>query len=248
MSYKDLKGEAILITGGANGIGQSTVEAFVNLGAHVYFCDMDVKKGQKLEKELGEKCFFTEVNLQREGEIKKWIKDSVKKGGKFRALVNNAAIDPRIPIEKTKTKDWDKIFSTNLKPYFLTSREILPHLQPNKGSIINLGSITYHVGWSELSAYVSTKGAISGFTRALAREVGPRGIRVNTVSPGWVMTERQLREHLTPKAKKWIKEVQCDPRLLMPEDIAEVILFLASVSSRAITGQTLLADKGWAHT
>lgn len=248
MSYKDLKGEAILITGGANGIGQSTVEAFVNLGAHVYFCDVDVKEGQKLEKKLGEKCFFTEVNLLREGEIKKWIKNSVKKAGNFRALVNNAAIDPRIPIEKTKTKDWDKIFSTNLKPYFLTSREILPHLQPNKGSIINLGSITYHVGWSELSAYVATKGAISGFTRALAREVGPRGIRVNTVSPGWVMTERQLREHLTPKAKKWIKEVQCDPRLLMPEDIAEVILFLASVSSRAITGQTLLADKGWAHT
>jgi NAD(P)-dependent dehydrogenase (short-subunit alcohol dehydrogenase family) len=99
-----------------------------------------------------------------------------------------------------------------------------------------------------MSAYVATKAGIIGLTRSLARELGPRGIRVNTVSPGWVMTERQLREHVTPATKKLIRKSQCVPELLQPEEIAQVILFLASQASAAITGQEILADRGWAHS
>jgi NAD(P)-dependent dehydrogenase (short-subunit alcohol dehydrogenase family) len=99
-----------------------------------------------------------------------------------------------------------------------------------------------------MSAYVATKGGVMGFTRSLARELGARGIRVNTVSPGWIMTERQLKQFVTPAVKRLIRRSQCVPDLLRPEDIAEVVLFLASDVSRAITGQEILADRGWAHS
>jgi NAD(P)-dependent dehydrogenase (short-subunit alcohol dehydrogenase family) len=99
-----------------------------------------------------------------------------------------------------------------------------------------------------MAAYVATKGGVIGFTRSLARELGPRRIRVNTVSPGWVMTERQLRQYVTPATRKLIRRSQCVPDLLQPEEIADVILFLASDASRAITGQAILADRGWEHS
>jgi NAD(P)-dependent dehydrogenase (short-subunit alcohol dehydrogenase family) len=99
-----------------------------------------------------------------------------------------------------------------------------------------------------MTAYVATKGSVLGFTRSLARELGRRRIRVNTVSPGWVMIERQLREYVTPAIKKLIRHAQCVPDLLQPEEIADVVLFLASDASRAMTGQELLADRGWHHS
>jgi NAD(P)-dependent dehydrogenase (short-subunit alcohol dehydrogenase family) len=99
-----------------------------------------------------------------------------------------------------------------------------------------------------MSAYVATKAGIIGFTRSLARELGPKGIRVNTVSPGWVMTDRQLREYVDAEARRLIQGSQCIPDLLQPADLAEVILFLASDASRAVTGQEILADRGWAHS
>src|SRR5262249_12482628 len=101
---------------------------------------------------------------------------------------------------------------------------------------------------AQMSAYVGTKGGVLGFTRSLARELGPRGIRVNAVSPGWVMTERQLRQYVTPATKKLIRRAQSIPELIQPEEIAEVVLFLASEASRAITGQEILADRGWEHS
>jgi D-xylose 1-dehydrogenase len=99
-----------------------------------------------------------------------------------------------------------------------------------------------------MTAYVATKGGVLGFTRSLARELGPRGIRVNTISPGWIMTERQLKQFVTPAVKRLIKRSQCVPELLQPWDMADVTLFLASDASRAITGQEILADRGWAHS
>jgi NAD(P)-dependent dehydrogenase (short-subunit alcohol dehydrogenase family) len=144
--------------------------------------------------------------------------------------------------------DWDDMFALNLRAYFLTCREACP-LMPKRGaSIVNLASITFHIAPPEMSAYVATKGGILGFTRSLARELGPRRIRVNTVSPGWVMTERQLRQFVTPAVKRLIRRSQCIPELIQPEDIAEVVVFLASDASRAMTGQELLVDRGWAHS
>jgi NAD(P)-dependent dehydrogenase (short-subunit alcohol dehydrogenase family) len=144
-------------------------------------------------------------------------------------------------------KAWDDLFATNLRACFLTAREAAPHMTAGS-SIINFSSITFHTAPAAMTAYVATKGGALAFTRSLARELGPRGIRVNTLSPGWIMTDRQLKQFVTPAVKKLIRASQCVPDLLQPEDIAEVALFLASNASRAITGQEILADRGWAHS
>ena len=247
LSYADLRDGRILVTGGANGIGAAIVRSFHAQNARVFFCDTDVAAGRSLAKELGEHGSFTCVDLTREAQIVRWVKQ-VAKGGKIRALVNNAARDPRMPLESISASAWDDLFATNLRAYFLMARETAPHIAEGVGAIINLASITFHIVPAAMTAYVATKGGILGFTRSLARELGPRGIRVNTLSPGWIMTERQLKEFVTPSVKRLIRRSQCVPGLLHPEDIADVVLFLASDASRAITGQEILADRGWAHS
>lgn len=243
--YPDLKSAAVLITGGANGIGAATVRSFRGQGARVFFCDIDVPRGKALAKESG--AHFSRVNLQNEQEICSWIR---KVGGGERSigvLVNNAANDPRIPLKGHTAKAWDDLFARNLRPMFLAAREAVPFMRA-RASIINLASITFHIAPAQMTAYVATKGGVLGFTRSLARELGPRGIRVNVVSPGWVMTERQLRDYVTPAVKRLIRRSQCVPDLIQPAEIAEVILFLASIASAAVTGQEILADRGWAYS
>jgi NAD(P)-dependent dehydrogenase (short-subunit alcohol dehydrogenase family) len=247
VTYNDLRDQSIVITGGANGIGEAMVRAFAAQGGRVFFCDIDERAGKALSKEIGEKVAFARVDLRREGEVIAWVKGIVKNAGTLRTLINNAARDPRMPLNKVSAKDWDDLFATNLRAYFLMAREVAPHMRAG-GSIINFSSITFHIAPSELTTYIATKGGALAFTRALARELGPRGIRVNTLSPGWIMTERQKREFVTPAIKRLIRKSQCIPDRLQPEDIADVALFLASDASRAITGQEILADRGWAHS
>src|SRR5262249_23586440 len=142
----------------------------------------------------------------------------------------------------------DALFAINLRPFFILARACVPLMAPRESAIINLSSVTFHNAPADMCAYVATKAGIIGFTRSLARELGPSGIRVNTVSPGWTMTERQLRQYVDAAARKLIRKSQCMPDLIQPQDIGEVILFLASDASRAITGQEILADRGWAHS
>jgi D-xylose 1-dehydrogenase len=246
--YPDLRGQNILVTGGANGIGAAIVRSFHAQDSSVSFCDTDAAAGATLAKKLGERVSFTRVDLTREAQVVRWVKHVTHGGRRIRALVNNAARDPRIAIESMSVKDWDDLFATNLRAYFLMAREAAPHLVESAGAIINLASITFHIAPAAMSAYVATKGGVLGFTRSLARELGPRGIRVNTVSPGWTMTERQLKQFVTPAVKRLVRRSQCIPQLLQPDEIAEVVLFLASDASRAITGQEILADRGWAHS
>ena len=247
MIIEELKGRTVLVTGGANGIGAAVVDAFHAQGATVFFCDLDDRAGLLLAGQLGERAVFQKIDLTREAQVVRWIKGVGRKQKKVDVLINNAARDPRISIENTSAADWDNLFATNLRACFLTCREVI-RVMPPGGSIVNVASITFHQGPANLSSYVATKGGLLGFTRSLARELGPHRIRVNTVSPGWIMTERQLRQHVTPAIKKVIRRSQCIPDLLQPADIAEVILFLAADASRAMTGQELLADRGWYHS
>jgi NAD(P)-dependent dehydrogenase (short-subunit alcohol dehydrogenase family) len=244
----ELKGRCVAITGGANGIGAAIVRAFYAQGAAVFFCDCDAKAGEALRGELGEDARFTKVDLRREKDLSRWIADIGARAGEIDVLVNNAATDRRCSLGKQTAADWDEMFALNLRAYFLTCREATPHMPRRGGSVINLSSLTFHTAPIDMSAYVATKGGIIGFTRSLARELGPRRIRVNTVSPGWVMTERQLRQFVTPAVKRMVKRVQCIPELIQPEEIADVVLFLASDASRAVTGQEILVDRGWAHS
>jgi D-xylose 1-dehydrogenase len=246
-TYGDLKDKAIVITGAANGIGEAMARAFLGQGSRVFFCDVDERAGKDLAKELGSNAEFARVDLRRETEVRRWVKAIVKNCPTVHALINNAARDPRMKLEKTSVSDWDDLFATNLRAYFLMAREVAPHMRAG-GSIINFSSITFHTAPTEMSAYVATKGGAIALTRSLARELGPRGIRVNTISPGWIMTKRQLKDYVTPAVKQLIYKSQCVPELLQPGDIAEVALFLASDVSRAITGQEILADRGWAHS
>lgn len=245
--YADVKDKVALLTGGANGIGEATLREFHRQGARVYFCDRDGSAGMKLVRELAG-IRFTKLDLRKERAIVQWVAKVEKVEGRIHVLVNNAAIDPRIPLEEQTTEKLDDLFATNLRPFFILARACAPLMPAGESSIINLSSITFHQGPAKMSGYVAMKAGIIGLTRALARELGPAGIRVNTVSPGWVMTERQLREYVRPATKKLILKAQCYPELLQPEDLAEVILFLASDASRAISGQEILADRGWFHS
>jgi NAD(P)-dependent dehydrogenase (short-subunit alcohol dehydrogenase family) len=245
--YTDLKSAAVLITGGGNGIGAAAVRGFHAQGARVFFCDIDVRAGKDLAKALGPNVRFSRVDLRQEREICAWVREVAAEAGELRVLVNNAANDPRIPLKGHTAAQWDELFARNLRAMFLMAREAAPFMRAG-GSIINLASITFHIAPAEMTAYVATKGGVLGFTRSLARELGPGGIRVNALSPGWVMTERQLRDYVTPAVKRLIKRSQCMPDLIQPEEIAAVILFLASTASGSITGQEILADRGWAYS
>lgn len=247
MIYPELKDNHVVVTGGANGIGEAMVRAFHAQGAYVFFGDRDARAGQTLARELGGRAVFANVDLNQEQSIRSWIGGIGRSHRRIHALINNAARDPRIPLKATTAAQWDSLFATNLRAYFLASREAVRWMKP-AAAIINLASITFHHGPANMTAYVATKGGVIGFTRSLARELGPKRIRVNTISPGWIMTERQLRQFVTPATRRLIRQSQCIPDLLQPEEIADVALFLASNGSRGMTGQELLVDRGWQHS
>ena len=246
-TYWDLNNKTVLVTGGATGIGAAMVRAFHRQGARVFFCDVNLRKGTQLARALGQQTIFSPVDLLVERQVARWITGIGNQRHGIDVLVNNAAADPRISLRETSTRDWDRLFARNLRAFFFTCRQAVPFMAAG-ASIINFSSITVHIGPPKMSAYVATKAGIQGFTRSLARELGPNRIRVNILSPGWIMTERQLREFITPALKRLIKRSQCVPDLIAPEEIADVALFLASEASRAITGQEILADRGWAYS
>jgi D-xylose 1-dehydrogenase len=245
--YPELKDKIALVTGGANGIGAAIVRAFSEQSARVFFCDTDASAGRALQKVLGDGAVFSKVDLRSERQVCRWIAAVGARCKTIHVLVNNAASDPRIPLHKTTVAAWDDLFARNLRAYFLTSREATKWMSRG-ASIINLASITFYNSPANMAAYVATKGGVLGFTRSLARELGPRRIRVNTLSPGWIMTERQLRQYVTPAIKRLIRTSQCIPDLIQPQEIASVALFLASKASVALTGQEILADRGWEHS
>lgn len=247
VQYSDLEGKVAVITGGANGIGEHTVQAFYEQGARIYFCDIDKESAEQKFDLKDPRLNFSKVDLSKEKHIQDWISRISKKEDRIDILVNNAARDPRIKLHETSVKLWDELMNTNLRSYFLMIREVSPFMKAGS-SIINLSSLTFHEGPAEMSAYVATKAGIQGLTRSLARELGPKRIRVNTVSPGWVMTERQLEMFVTPAVKKRVKNLQCIPDLMQPEELANIILFLGSQTSRGMTGQELLVDRGWQYS
>jgi NAD(P)-dependent dehydrogenase (short-subunit alcohol dehydrogenase family) len=245
--FPELKGQTVVVTGGANGIGAATVRLFHEQGARVFFCDKDAKGGDHLARELGANVSFQAVDLVNEQEILSWVRQIKGEVKTIRALVNNAALDPRIPFLETTSQQWDDLFALNVRAGFLMARECVPAMTRGS-SIVNIASIVLYNSPKNLVGYVATKGGVLGFTRCLAREIGDRGIRVNCVSPGWVFTERQIRDYLTPENKKLIHERQCIPDHIQPSEIGTVILFLASDLSTAVTGQEILVDRGWQHS
>ncbi len=166
--------------------------------------------------------------------------------GPITILINNAAHDERHAIEDVTPDYWDERMAINLKHQFFASQAVVPDMKSaGGGSIINMGSTSWMIGQGNMPCYTTAKSAITGLTRSLARDLGPYNIRVNSVAPGWIMTDRQVEKWLTPEGEKELLEKQCLKRKLAPADIAKPVLFFASSEASACTNQTYLVDGGW---
>lgn len=233
----------MLVTGGGSGIGAGIVEAFAGQGADVTFFDITDGESRELANRVGAR--FERNDLTDVQATKRLIAELVEAGGPFDVLVNNAANDDRHGIDEVTEEYWDDRLNVNLKHLFFCSQAVIPGMrEKGGGAIVNLGSISWHLALPNLVLYQTCKAAIEGLTRALARDLGGDNIRVNCVVPGNVRTPRQLKWY-TPEGEAEIVAAQCLDGRLVPEDIAAMILFLASDDARLITGHEYFVDAGW---
>jgi len=241
--YPSLKGKRVLITGGGSGIGAGIVEAFAAQGCDVTFIDINGSDSEELAKRTGAR--FLRVDLTDTRATQQAIRGLADEAGAIDVLVNNAANDDRHSIADVTEDYWNDRLNVNLKHQFFCAQAVLPGMrEKGAGVIVNMGSISWHLGLPDLVLYETCKAAIEGLTRALAREVGPDNIRVNCVVPGNVRTARQLKWY-TPEGEAEIVNAQCLKGRLLPEDIAAMILFLASDDARLMTGHEYFVDAGW---
>jgi NAD(P)-dependent dehydrogenase (short-subunit alcohol dehydrogenase family) len=248
--FPSLEGRAVFITGGGSGIGESLVEHFCEQGAKVTFVDIAVTPSQEVVERIAAKGLpkpdFIPCDLRQIDDLRRAIADTQAKHGPIRVLCNNAGNDDRHWTKDVTVEYWDDRMAINLRPQFFAAQAVRDQMRDaGGGSIINFGSITWMVGDADCPAYVTAKAAITGMTRALAREFGPEKIRVNCMIPGWVMTERQMRLWLTPDGERQISERQCLRDRVYPADIARMALFLAADDSRMCTSQHFIVDGGW---
>jgi D-xylose 1-dehydrogenase len=241
--YPSLKGKRVLVTGGGSGIGEGIVEAFARQRSEVVFVDLREEQSQALAERTGAR--FERIDLTDTRATQERIRQIEADGGSFDILVNNAANDDRHSIEQVSEEYWEDRFNVNLKHIFFCSQAVIPGMRSKGGgAIINLGSISWHLGLPDLVLYQTAKAAIEGMTRAFARDLGPDNVRVNCVVPGNVRTPRQLQWY-TPEGEAEIVAAQCLKGRLAPADIAAMVLFLASDDARLITGHEYFVDAGW---
>ncbi|SMH38251.1 NAD(P)-dependent dehydrogenase, short-chain alcohol dehydrogenase family [Rathayibacter oskolensis] len=244
--YPSLVDRTVVVTGGASGLGAEFVRQFVAQGARVGFVDLDAERGEDLARELGEGVRFEACDVRDVAALERAVGRLTADLGAAHVLVNNAANDARHTIEDLDPEYWDDRMAVNLRHQFFAARLVSRQmLRARAGSIINLGSISAHIDLVDLVGYITAKAGIEGMTRALARELGAGGVRVNCVIPGWIMTERQLRHVVTPEAELHIDESQCLPGRLVPEDVARLVLWLAADDSAMCTAQNWVVDGGW---
>jgi NAD(P)-dependent dehydrogenase (short-subunit alcohol dehydrogenase family) len=248
--YPSLRGRAVLVTGGATGIGASLVEHFVAQGAKVGFLDFDAPAGRRLAESLGEgpgRCRFVEADLRDIAQLRAGV-DALRRelGAPLTVLVNNAARDDRHAIDEVTPEYWDERMATNLRHQFFAAQAVKDDMiAAGGGSIVNMSSISFLLKQGGMPVYLTAKSAVTGLTRALARDLGPHRIRVNAVVPGWIMTERQLRLWVKPESEREILAGQCLPEKLYPGDVARMVLWLAADDSRLVTAQHFVVDGGW---
>lgn len=249
-SYASLSGKRVFVTGGGSGIGEEIVSALALQGAQVAFVDIAVDVSVALCERLGQQgCavpLFRECDIRDIDALKQVMAELVGQIGDFDVLVNNAANDQRHPTAEVSVEYWNDRIAINQRPMFFTCQAVFDGMQrKGGGSIINISSISWHIKAAGYPVYATSKAAVLGLTRGLAREYGAAGIRVNTVTPGWVMTQRQLDHWVDDAAKIEIKNNQCLPGMLMPEHIAAMVLFLAADDSAMCTAQEFIVDAGW---
>tara|TARA_X000000368_G_scaffold410555_1_gene394208 strand:- start:190 stop:948 length:759 start_codon:yes stop_codon:yes gene_type:complete len=245
--YPSLNNKVVLVTGGGSGIGESITRSFIKQGAKVAFLDFNEKDSIKLIKDLNtDNLHFEFCDLRDIEQLKNSIKKISSKFGPIQILVNNAARDDRHSLESVTSEYFDERIATNLKHQLFASQAVVSDMEKNGGgAIINMGSTSWMIGQGGMPCYTTAKSAIQGLTRGLARDLGPKNIRVNCVVPGWIMTKRQVDMWLTPESEKELMDRQCIKRKLLPEDIARFVLFMASDEASACSNQSFVVDGGW---
>ena len=245
--YPSLKNKVVVVTGGASGIGESITRAMAKQGAMVGFLDFDEAASKKLTKELNSEYVVSEIcDLRDINQLQNSVLNISSKLGPIDVLINNAARDDRHSLESVTSDYFDERIATNLKHQLFAAQAVMSDMEKNGGgAIINMGSTSWMIGQGGMPCYTTAKSAIQGLTRGLARDLGPKNIRVNCVVPGWIMTERQMSMWLTPESEKELMERQCIKRKLIPEDIAKFVLFMASDEAGACSNQTYIVDGGW---
>ena len=249
-TYPSLRDRVVFITGGGSGIGAGIVEHFVQQGSQAAFVDIDEQASKALIKRLahagGHAPLFIHCDVRDVDALRAAIARAHESLGDISVLVNNAARDDRHRIEEVTVEYWDERVAVNLRHQFFAVQAVVEQMKHlGGGSIINFGSISWMSSTGGMPAYTTSKAAVSGLTRGLARDLGPFHIRVNTISPGWVMTERQKALWVTPESERKLDAAQCLPGRLMPEDLARMVLFLAADDSRMCTAQNFVVDAGW---
>ncbi len=248
--YPDLEGRSVFISGGATGIGKSLVEAFCAQGASVAFVDIDVAAAEELLATLttaGSKVAFMPCDVCDIEQLRACIDALASQLGPFAVLINNAANDQRHTLSDLEPETFDKFVAVNLKHYVFAIQKVVPMMrQLGGGAVINFGSFGWMINNSGYPVYAAAKAGVHGLTKGLCRELGAEGIRVNTLVPGWVMTEKQKAMWLDDKGKQQIADNQAMRGEVLPEHVAQMALFLASDASSMCSGQNYLVDGGWA--
>lgn len=249
-TYPDLARRTVFVTGGGSGIGAAFVTRFADQGCRVAFVDIADAPSQALVARLGaDRVRYAHCDVRDIPALQHAIAEVGKAWGPVRVLINNAARDDRHRMEDVTPAYWDENLATNLRHQFFAAQAVAPGMAAaGGGAIINLGSISWMRGRPAMVGYTTSKAAVGGMTRVLARELGDRNIRVNAIVPGAVVTERQAALWNTPEAEREFLDQQCLKFRLSVDDIARTALFLASDESRGITGQNLIVDAGLAQT
>ncbi|MEP1610703.1 MAG: SDR family oxidoreductase [Roseobacter sp.] len=243
-TYPSIKDKTVIVSGGAQGIGAHIVEAFVAQGAKVGFLDLDETKSAALSKGLGgvdyEICDLRDIAAMQAA-----MANLTDRLGPAHVLVNNAARDDRHDWQDVTPDYWDERQATNLRHMFFAIQAIAPGMIENGGgSIINMGSNSWWEAGGGFPAYATAKAAVHGLTRTMARDLGEHRIRVNTVVPGWIMTDRQKELWATPEALEAHRNRQCLPDLIDPVYVARMVLFLASADAAMCTANNYMVEAG----
>ena len=246
-TYPDLKDASVFITGGGSGIGAALTEGVMNQGARVAFVQRSDAAAfcDDMERKFGRRPLFLPCDITDVTALKASIDRAAEAHGPITVLVNNAANDKRHKTEEVDEAFWDWSQAINLKAYFFACQHVIAGMRAaGGGSIVNFTSISYMMGNAGYAAYTTANSGLNGLTRSLAREFGPDNIRVNAIAPGWVLTRKQRDMWVTPEGLAAHIDRQCLKVELQPEDMVDPVLFLASKTSRAMTGQSLVVDGG----